>query len=69
MTEEELEKLEEENQKLRDENQLLKEYRASLSPKERMYDRVSLTTKQMDLIIGGLFILLAVVVVLGLINR
>lgn len=69
MTEEELKELELENQRLREENERLKEYRASLPPKERLYDRIPLTVKQMDLIIGGLLILLVAVIVLGLIRR
>lgn len=69
MTEEELKELELENQRLREENERLKEYRASLPPKERMYDRIPLTVKQMDMIIGGLLLLLTVVIILGLINR
>ena len=69
MTEEETKELELENQKLREENERLKEYRASLPPKERMYDHIPLTVRQMDRIITGLLILLVAVVVLGLINR
>lgn len=69
MTEEERKELELENQRLREENERLKEYRASLPPKERLYDRIPLTAKQMDLIIGGLLVLLVAVIVLGLINR
>lgn len=63
------EDLEQEVIRLREENQRLKEYRASLSPKERMYDHIPLTTKQMDWIIGGLLTLLVVVIILGLLNR
>lgn len=69
MTEEESKELELENQRLREENERLKEYRASLPPKERMYDRIPLTVRQMDIIIGGLLILLVVVIILGLVNR
>lgn len=69
MTEEELKELELENQRLREENERLKEYRASLPPKERMYDRIPLTVKQMDLVIGGLLVLLVVVIVMGLMSR
>lgn len=64
-----LSELELENKRLREENQRLKEYRASLPPKERMYDHIPLTLKQMDIIIGGLLVLLVVVVSLGLLNR
>lgn len=69
MTEEELKELELENQRLREENERLKEYRAGLPPKERMYDRIPLTVKQMDLVIGGLLVLLVAVIVMGLMNR
>lgn len=61
--------LELENKRLREENERLKEYRASLQPKERLYDRVPLTLRQMDFIIGTLLAILAVVVVMGLLNR
>jgi len=61
--------LELENKRLREENERLKEYRASLPPKERLYDRVPLTLRQMDFIIGTLLAILAVVVVMGLLNR
>lgn len=67
--EKKVEDLELENQRLREENERLKEYRASLPPKERMYDRIPLTVKQMDILIGALLVLLVVVVVLGLMNR
>ncbi|MCI8864384.1 MAG: hypothetical protein HFG60_03715 [Lachnospiraceae bacterium] len=61
--------MEKENQRLRKENELLKEYRASLPLKERLYDRIPLTVKQLDIIIGVLLGLLGTVVVLGLIDR
>lgn len=64
-----LSELEKENQRLRKENELLKEYRASLPLKERLYDRIPLTVKQLDIIIGVLLGLLGTVVVLGLIDR
>lgn len=64
-----LEDLKQENERLKAENQRLKEYRASLPPKERLYDRVPLSVKQMDIFIGALLVLLVVVVILGLINR
>lgn len=64
-----LSELELENQKLREENERLKEYRANLSPKERLYDHISLTVKQMDIFIGCLLAVLAVVLVLALVNR
>ena len=53
--EKELSELEEENERLRRENELLKEYRASLPLKERLYDRVPLTVKQLDIIDRGSF--------------
>ena len=65
-----VEELEEENRRLREEHeQLLKEYRASLPLKERMYDRVPLTVRQLDVIIGLLLAALAAVVILGLLDR
>ena len=67
--EETLSELELENRRLREENERLKAYRASLPPKERMYDHVNLTVKQMDIIIGILLTVLAVVVVMGLLDR
>ncbi|MDO5406940.1 MAG: hypothetical protein Q4F28_06380 [Eubacteriales bacterium] len=68
-SEETLSELELENRRLREENERLKAYRASLPPKERMYDHVNLTVKQMDIIIGILLTVLAVVVVMGLLDR
>ncbi|MDD3251013.1 MAG: hypothetical protein PHV18_00490 [Lachnospiraceae bacterium] len=67
--EQEKSELELENQRLREENQRLKEYRASLPPKERMYDHIPLNLKQMDVVIGCLLALLVLVLVLGLLNR
>ena len=61
--------LERENQRLREENQRLKEYRASLPPKERLYDRIPLTVKQLDMIIAGLVILFLVVCVMGMMHH
>lgn len=69
VAEETLSELELENQRLREENERLKAYRASLPPKERMYDHVALTVKQMDIIIGILLTILVVVVVMGLLDR
>lgn len=65
----ELSKLEEENERLRRENELLKEYRASLPLKERLYDRIPLTVRQLDIIIGVLLAGLIFVVALGLLDR
>lgn len=64
-----LSELKEENERLRQENELLKEYRASLPLKERLYDHIPMTVKQLDWIIGCLLALLAVVIVLGLLDR
>jgi len=64
-----LSELELENQKLREENELLKEYRASLPLKERIYDRIPLNLKQLDLIIGILMAALIAVIALGLLDR
>ena len=63
-----LSELELENERLKKENELLKEYQASLPLKERLYDRIPLTVKQMDRIIILLLALLAGVVLLGLID-
>ncbi|WP_432629498.1 hypothetical protein [Brotaphodocola sp.] len=65
----EMSELERENQRLREENQRLKEYRASLPPKERLYDRIPLTVKQLDIIIAGLVILFLVVCVMGMMHH
>lgn len=67
--ERELSELEQENEKLRRENELLKEYKASLPLKERIYDRIPLSVKQLDWIILALLVLLAGVVGLGLLDR
>lgn len=64
-----LSELELENERLKKENELLKEYQASLPLKERLYDRIPLTVKQMDRIIILLLALLAGVVLLGIIDR
>jgi len=65
-----IEELELENKRLREEHELLlKEYRASLPLKERMYDRVPLTVRQLDVIIGLLLAALVIVIVMGLVNR
>jgi hypothetical protein len=68
-TDRELSELEQENERLRKENELLKEYKASLPLKERIYDRIPLSVKQMDWIILALLGLLAGVVGLGLLDR
>ena len=65
----EMSELEQENERLRKENELLKEYKASLPLKERIYDRIPLSVKQMDWIILALLGLLAGVVGLGLLDR
>ena len=64
-----LSELELENERLRKENELLKEYQASLPLKERIYDRIPLTVKQLDIIIGLLLAALVGVVALGLLDR
>ena len=65
----EMSELERENQRLREENQRLTEYRASLPPKERLYDRIPLTVKQLDMIIAGLIVLFLVVCVMGMMHH
>ncbi len=65
----EMSELEQENERLRKENELLKEYRASLPLKERLYDRIPLTVKQLDAIIVILLAFLVGVVTLGILDR
>ena len=60
---------EQQNERLRKENELLKEYRASLPLKERLYDRIPLTVKQLDAIIVILLAFLVGVVALGILDR
>lgn len=60
--------LELENQRLKEENQLLKEYQANMSLKERMYDKVNVSVKQIDIFIGVMLVLLIIVLILGKIN-
>lgn len=67
--EQEMSELEQENERLRKENELLKEYRASLPLKERLYDRIPLTVKQLDAIIMILLAFLVGVVALGILDR
>lgn len=65
LPEERLRRLEEENQRLKDENKELK----SQSLKESFYDRIHVSVRTMDIIIGCLCFLFVVVLILGLINR
>lgn len=60
--------LELENQRLKEENLRLKEYQESLSLKERMYDKVNVSVKQIDIFIGVMLVLLIVVLILGKLN-
>lgn len=67
----EMTELELENQRLREENERLRqleEYRKTLSPKERLYDHISVSVKTMDCMIAVLVILFIIVVVLGMIK-
>lgn len=69
MDDKEKEELELENERLREENErlrLLEEYRKTLPLKERLYDRIDVSVKTMDIIIAGLLILLAVVMIIAL---
>lgn len=73
MTEEELKAIEEENQRLKEENEQLRlaeEARLQgLAPKERLYDKINISLRTMNIIIGVLFVILFVVLALGMLDR
>lgn len=73
MTEEELKTIEEENARLKEENERLRqaeeERLAGLNPKERLYDKIHVSVRTMDIIIGALFVILFVTLAAGLLNR
>ncbi len=58
-----LEELEEENRKLKEENE-----RLNKSIKERMYDKINVSVRTMDIFIGCMCILFVVVVILGILK-
>lgn len=58
-----LEELREENRKLKEENEQLNK-----SIKERMYDKINVSVRTMDIFIGGMCALFVVVVVLGMLK-
>lgn len=73
MTQEELTQIEEENQRLKDENERLKlaeeERIKNLGPKERLYDKLNVSLRTMNIIVGVLFVFLFVVLAMGLLDR
>ncbi|MEY8394805.1 hypothetical protein AALB64_08255 [Lachnospiraceae bacterium 45-P1] len=58
-----LEELREENRKLKEENEQLNK-----SIKERMYDKINVSVRTMDIFIGCMCVLFVVVVVLGMLK-
>lgn len=63
--EERLQRLEEENEKLRQEIERVK----NLTAKERIYDRVHVSVRTMDVFIAVMVLLLIGVIVLGLLEK
>lgn len=65
--------IEEENKRLKEENErlrLLEEERIKgLAPKERLYDRIPVSLRTMNIIVGVLFAILAAVFVIALLDR
>lgn len=61
MTQEELEL---ENKRLQEENERLK----NLSIKERMYEKVHVSVRTMDIFIGCMLVLLVIVLVMGILH-
>lgn len=61
-TEKTMEELQEENRRLQEENKHLKE----LSLKERMYDKINVSVRTMDIFIGIMCVLFVVVVIMGM---
>lgn len=57
-----LEELQEENRRLQEENERLKQ----LPLKERMYDKINVSVRTMDIFIGIMCVLFVVVVVMGM---
>ena len=58
-----LEELQEENRKLQEENE-----RLNKSLKERMYDKINVSVRTMDIFIGCMGVLFVAVVILGMLK-
>lgn len=73
MTQEELERVAEENRLLKEENERLRQAEEerikNLAPKERMYDKIHVSLRTMNIIVGVLFAILIIVLVMGLLDR
>lgn len=73
MTQEELELVEAENQRLKAENEQLRlaeeERVKNLGPKERLYDKLNVSLRTMNIIVGIMFLFLFAVLALGLLDR
>lgn len=54
----------EENKRLREENERLKK----LPLKERLYDKINVSVRTLDIVIGSLCILFVIVVILGMLK-
>ena len=59
-----MEELQEENRRLQEENKHLKE----LSLKERMYDKINVSVRTMDIFIGIMCVLFVIVVIMGMLK-
>ena len=60
-----LEELTEENKRLQEENERLK----NRSIKERMYDKINVSVRTIDIFIGCMCVLFVAVVVMGMLNK
>ena len=60
-----LEDLAEENRRLQEENERLK----NRSIKERMYDKINVSVRTIDIFIGCMCVLFVAVVVMGMLNK
>lgn len=73
MTQEEVKVLEDENQRLKEENEQMRlaeeERIRNLTPKDRLYDKIHVSLRTMNIIIGVLFVILFVVLAIGLLDR
>lgn len=65
--------IEEENRRLREENERLRlaeeERIRSLPAKERLYEKINVSLRTMNIIVGVLFVILAVVMTVALLDR